>query len=115
AVLLATPELLLAIVLLIVAVQTRWLPAGGMHSPGWEGMDAAARFRDTLRHLAIPVAVLVLGMLPVLLRHVRAAAAETMDASFVLAARAHGIPRTRLLFRHVLPAAVNPLISLFGF
>ena len=51
AILLATPELLLAVVLLILAVETRYLPAGGMHSPGWEGMDTAARFRDTLRHL----------------------------------------------------------------
>jgi peptide/nickel transport system permease protein len=115
AILLATPELLLAIVLLVLAVETGWLPAGGMHSPGWDAMDTAARFGDTLRHLVIPVSVLVLGMLPVLHRHVRAAVAESLDAGFVLAARAQGIPRTRLLFRHVLPAALNPLISLLGF
>jgi peptide/nickel transport system permease protein len=41
--------------------------------------------------------------------------AEALDAPFALAARAHGIPRRRLLFRHVLPAAMNPLITLFGF
>jgi peptide/nickel transport system permease protein len=113
--LLALPELLLAIVLLAAAVATRWLPAGGMHSPGWESLDPAAQFRDTLAHLAIPVAVLVLGMLPILERHVRAAVAETLDQPFALAARAHGIPRTRILFRHVLPAALPPLIALFGF
>jgi peptide/nickel transport system permease protein len=115
AVLLATPELLLAIVLLVLAVQTGWLPAGGMHSPAWESLDHAARLRDLLAHLIIPATVLVLSMLPALLRHVRAAIVETLDAPFTLAARAHGIPRTRLLFRHILPAAVNPLISLFGF
>jgi peptide/nickel transport system permease protein len=37
-----------------------------------------------------------------------------MDSPFALAARAHGIPHRRLLFRHLLPAALNPLISLFG-
>jgi peptide/nickel transport system permease protein len=114
-ILLAMPELLLAIVLLVFAVRTGWLPAGGMHSAGWESLGTVARLRDTLRHLILPAAVLVLGMLPVLQRHVRAAIAETLDAPFVLAARAQGIPRTRLLFRHVLPAALNPLISLFGF
>ena len=71
--------------------------------------------RDVVRHLALPVAVLALGMLPVLVRHVRSAMAEALDSPFALAARAHGIPRGRLLFRHLLPAAANPLVSLFGF
>ena len=34
---------------------------------------------------------------------------------FVQSAKALGIPRTRVLFRHVLPAAASPTISLFGF
>jgi peptide/nickel transport system permease protein len=53
-------------------------------------------------------------MLPSLARHVRAAVAEALDSPFALSARAQGIPRRRLLMRHALPAAVNPLISLFG-
>jgi peptide/nickel transport system permease protein len=40
--------------------------------------------------------------------------AAVLDAPFVRAARAHGIPERRVLFRPVLPAAANPLISLFG-
>ena len=113
--LLAIPDLLLAVVFLVIAVESGCLPAGGMHSPGAEGWSAARRFGDTFRHLVVPVAVLVLGMLPVLARHVRAAVTEAMDAPFALAARAHGIPRRRLLLRHVLPAALNPLVTLFGF
>uniref|UniRef100_Q021F8 Binding-protein-dependent transport systems inner membrane component n=1 Tax=Solibacter usitatus (strain Ellin6076) TaxID=234267 RepID=Q021F8_SOLUE len=114
-VLMAIPDILLAVVFLVLAVESGWLPAGGMHSPGAEGWSAAQRFGDTLRHLVVPVAVLVLGMLPVLTRHVRAAMVEALDAPFALAARAHGIPRRRILFRHVLPAALNPLVTLFGF
>jgi peptide/nickel transport system permease protein len=108
-ILLSIPELLLAIILIALAVETGWLPAGGMHTPG------IASAADTLRHLVIPAGVLVLGMLPVLVRHVRAAVAGCLDSPFALAARAHGISRRRLLFRHVLPAALNPLVSLFGF
>ncbi len=114
-VLLSIPELLLAVIFLTVAVETTWLPAGGMHAPGAESWTAADRFRDTLTHLVIPVAVLVLGMLPVLVRHVRSAVADCLDSPFALAARAHGIPRRRLFFHHLLPAALNPLIILFGF
>ena len=107
--LLAIPELLLAIVFLMLAVETGWFPAGGMVSPGPE------RVKDVAWHLVLPVAVLVLGMLPTLVRHVRASMAEAIDSPFALSARAQGIPRQRLLFRHLLPAAANPLISLFGF
>ena len=107
--LLAIPELLWAIVFLMLAVETGWFPAGGMVSPGPE------RVEDVAWHLVLPVAVLVLGMLPILVRHVRASMAEAIDSPFALSARAQGIPRQRLLFRHLLPAAANPLISLFGF
>jgi peptide/nickel transport system permease protein len=40
--------------------------------------------------------------------------AEAYGATFVEAARGHGVSEGRLLFRHVLPVAANPLISLFG-
>jgi len=107
-VLLSIPDLITAVILLVIAVETAWLPAGGMHSPGVESVP------DTLRHMVIPVAVLVLGMVPMLVRHVRAAVADCLDSPFALAARAHGIPRRRLFLCHLLPAALNPLISLFG-
>ena len=107
--LLAIPDLLWAIVFLMLAVETGCFPAGGMVSPGPE------RVEDVAWHLVLPVAVLVLGMLPTLVRHVRASMAEAIDSPFALSARAQGIPRRRLLFRHLLPAAANPLISLFGF
>jgi peptide/nickel transport system permease protein len=113
--LLTVPELLLAIVLLVLAAQSGWFPAGGMRSAAFAEMGNWSQVRDLAWHLALPVAVLVLGMLPILVRHVRASMLEAIDSPFALSARAQGIPRRRLLFRHLLPAAINPLISLFGF
>lgn len=114
AVLLIIPDLLLAIVLLYMAVETGWFPAGGMASADSASLGAWERTADLLRHLFLPAAVLTIGMLPVLVRHVRAAMVEAMEAPFAASARAQGIPRARLLWRHLLPAAVNPLVSLFG-
>jgi len=114
ALLLAVPDLLLAIVFLALAVETGSFPAGGMVSRDFSSLGAAAKLRDAAWHMALPVAVLVLGMFPVLARHVRASVAEALDSPFVLSARANGIGERRLLFRHALPAALNPLISLFG-
>jgi peptide/nickel transport system permease protein len=113
--LLAVPDLLLALGLLLLAVRTGWFPAGGMVSLGFEGMGLGQKVKDVAAHLALPVVALVAGTLPVLVRHVRAAMVEVLDGAFIRAARGHGIPRRRLLFRYALPAAANPLISLFGF
>lgn len=114
AVLLAVPDILLSLALLLLAVRTGWFPAGGMTSVGHEQMSRSARAWDVLWHLALPAAALVLCILPMLTRHVRASMAATLEAPFVRAARAHGIPEGRVLFFHALPAAANPLISLFG-
>jgi len=111
--LLATPELALGMLFLLAV--TRWgiLPSGGMmsiHSEQSRWMAAT----DLVRHLVLPAVVLALAAIPVLLRHVRAAMLEALNAPFIQAAKGHGIGNSRLLFRHALPAAANPLISLFG-
>jgi peptide/nickel transport system permease protein len=107
--LVAVPDLLLALGALIFAVRTRYFPIGGMEAIG--GTDT----RDLAWHLVLPVLILVLSSLPLLVRHVRASMLEIVGAPFIQAARGHGIPRLQLLFRHALPAAANPLTSLMGF
>jgi peptide/nickel transport system permease protein len=113
--LLAIPELVLGLCFLAVCVRTGWFPAGGMVSVSFEHFTRFEQVGDLLWHMVLPTAVLVLGSLPVLLRHVRSAMLEVLDAPFVRAALGYGISRNRVLFHHALPAAINPLVSLFGF
>jgi len=91
--LLALPDLALACLLLFVAVRTGWYRSSS---------------------LTLPVTVLVLAALPTLLRHVRSAVLDVAGQPYVRAARSHGISGARLWFRWILPAAANPLVSLFG-
>jgi len=112
--LLATPELLLALGLLALAVRTGWFPSGGMVSVAVAGLSLPAKIKDIALHAALPVTALVGGMVPVLVRHVRASMLEALQAPAIRAARAHGITRRRLLFGYAFPAAANPLVSLFG-
>lgn len=109
------PDLVLALGLLIVAVRSGWFPTGGLVSAGFETFSTLGKIRDVAMHLALPVAALVLTSLPILVRHVRAAVGEVLDAPFLRAAEGHGIPRRRLLYHYALRAAANPLISLLGF
>lgn len=115
ATLMVIPDLSLVLGLLIIAVRSGWFPIGGMVSLRFESLSILGKVRDLFLHMALPIVALVLSVLPLLVRHVRAAVAEVLDAPFLLAAEGHGVPRRTLLYRYALPAAANPLISLFGF
>jgi peptide/nickel transport system permease protein len=115
AMLLVIPDLALALGLLIVAVHFGRLPVGGMVSVDFASMSISKKLLDLATHMVLPVAALVLSALPMLVRHIRAAMAEALEAGFIRAAEGYGIPRRRLLYRFALRAASNPLISLFGF
>lgn len=112
--LLSVPEIVLVLGLLYLAIRTRALPVGGMVSVEFTRLGAFERVRDLAMHMVIPAGTLALASLPVLVRHIRASMIEVLKAPFIQAARGHGIGPTRLLFRYALPAAANPLISLFG-
>jgi len=114
ATLLATPDVLLALITLLIAARTRLFPAGGMHSLATADAGAFARARDLSWHLVLPGAVFVLSSLSPILRHVYAEMREVLESPHVRAAEGHGIPRLRVLFGYALPAAANPLASLFG-
>jgi peptide/nickel transport system permease protein len=112
--LLGVPDLLLGLALLLVAVRSGYFPTGGMVSLGFDQLGPWQKTKDVLSHFLLPVTALTLVNLPVLVRHVRASLIEVLRAPFIHAARAAGIPEGRLLFRHALRAAANPLISLLG-
>ena len=112
--LLALPDLLLALGLLLIAVRVGGLPTGGMTSPRYSTLGFAQRAEDVLIHLFLPASALCLTILPTLVRHVRATLIETLDAPFIQAARAIGVGGRRLVYRHALRAAANPLTSLLG-
>ncbi len=113
-VLLATPELVLALLLLLLAVRTGYFPVGGLASVSVTMPDSSLQARDVARHLVLPSICLAAGLLPLLSSHIRSAMREALQTPFVSAALGHGIPFRRVLLRHALPAAANPLISLFG-
>jgi peptide/nickel transport system permease protein len=113
--LLTIPDLVLFLGLLLLAIRTGWFPTGGMRSEAAAGSDLWSSAKDFALHLVLPAFGVAIVSLPVLVRHIRAAMIGVLESPFLRAARGHGIPNSRLLFRYALPAASNPLISLFGF
>jgi peptide/nickel transport system permease protein len=113
--LLTVPDLVLFLGLLLLAIRTGWFPTGGMRTEAASDSDLWSIAKDFALHLVLPAFGVALVSLPVLVRHIRAAMIEALESPFLRAARGHGIPNSRLLFRYALPAASNPLISLLGF
>ena len=108
--LLGTPELALALFFVLLAARFR-APDRTLLSYGQGAVSASD---DIVNQILVPCAALALAAFPLLYRHIRAAVLEASDAPCVRAARGHGISDFRLLLRHVLPLASNPLISLVG-
>ena len=103
----AIPAFWLALLLVLVfAVNLRWLPPGGF--PGWSDPLAA------LRALVLPTISLALVQSAVLTRVTRAAVLEVMRLDYVRTARALGVPHWRILFFHVLPNALIPIVTIAG-
>jgi peptide/nickel transport system permease protein len=113
--LISIPEIVIVIALLALAVRSRMVPVGGMRSLAFQELSTWGQFQDVAQHMSLPTLVLVLSSIALVERHVRASVLEVLQAPYIQAARGLGISRTRLLFRHVLPVAANPAISLFGF
>lgn len=53
--LLAIPDLVLALTLLILAARSGWLPTGGLVSVDFDGLTLYGKIRDLARHMALPV------------------------------------------------------------
>ena len=106
----ALPSFWLAL-LLVVALGVGglgWLPVLGLEDP-----DPARRgLLDSLEHRVLPVACLVLGLLPMLSRQVRASVLSSAGEEFVRTARMKGIEEGRVWRHHILMHAALPLLGL---
>lgn len=103
----AIPAFWLSMLLvLLFAVKLRWLPPGGF--AGWDDPLAA------MRSLVLPTVALALVQSAVLARVTRSSALEVIRHDFVRTARATGFSRKRVLWRHVLPNALIPIVTIVG-
>lgn len=114
ATLLAMPDLLFGLILLLIAVRTGLFPTGGMVSIGFEELGAWDKVKDVVSHFFLPVTALAVINTPVLVRHMRASTIDALRSPFMQGGRAMGIPERRLRIRYAWRAAANPMISLFG-
>jgi peptide/nickel transport system permease protein len=81
----------------------------GLHSAGESGFDM-----DYLRHLVLPVMTLSVQIVASWSRFQRAAMLDVLSADYIRTARAKGVPRHRVIFRHGLRNALIPLVTVMA-
>lgn len=105
---LSVPALFSSLLALAWAAETGWLPTGGMHDPG------NTSWGDLLQHVVLPAGILGLTVWALFTRHLRGALLDILNAPFIVAARARGLPEWQVLIHHGLRVALNPILSLAG-
>lgn len=111
----AIPSFFFAILMLIFAVKTGWFPVGGLTSYDFNEMSMLGKITDLSKHLVLPVIVLFTISLSGLQRQMRANMLEVLDSDYVKFARAKGLSEGKVIFKHALRNAINPMITLLGF
>jgi peptide/nickel transport system permease protein len=113
---LSIPSVFFSLLLVLFAARTGAFPTGGVHDQvRWDFMSNAQKFRDVVWHLFLPATVLGLIGMAQYMRQMRGEMIETLSQDFIRTARAKGLSQRKVLVRHALGNAINPLITLFGF
>jgi len=111
---LSVPPLLTSLVLVFVAARTGWLPIGGMTSIDATSAGWLPWLRDVAWHLPLPAIALALPLAAVLERLQSQSIGETLGEPYMLATRARGVGRGRLVWRDGFKASVGPVASIYG-
>jgi len=112
---LATPNFMIALILMWVAYSVFGASVGGLFSPQYvEAAWSWGKFLDMLNHLWIPAIVIGMGGTAGLIRTLRANLLDELHKPYVVTARAKGVPERTLLWRYPLRIAIIPWISTVG-
>lgn len=111
----AIPSFFFALLLLIFAVKTGWFPTGGITSYNYSEMTPFYKVLDVLHHLVLPVVVLFTISLSGLQRQMRGNLLDVLESDYVKYARAKGLSENKVIYKHALRNAINPMVTLLGF
>lgn len=102
------PEFVTGVFLIIVfASWLRWLPPSSLIEP-------EANLLESLRHLILPAATLMLVMWAHIARMTRSSMAEVMESNYIRTAILKGLPMRTVIFEHALRNALLPTITIIA-
>ncbi|RUW79815.1 MAG: ABC transporter permease [Mesorhizobium sp.] len=110
----STPAFWLGMLLVVIfSTALGWLPGYGAHSPGAVS-GSLDWLLDYLRHLALPVAAVALGLIGQYVVVARAAMSDVVTEDYMVTARAKGLTNGQMLMRHAFRNAMLPVVTLIA-
>jgi peptide/nickel transport system permease protein len=107
------------ILILAFAVGLKWFPASGTETVGNGEIMGWSFFIDRLKYLTLPMLSLTAMQIGTFVRFSRSSMMEAMRNDFVRTARAKGLSRSTVVWRHGFRNALIPVITIiaisFGF
>jgi peptide/nickel transport system permease protein len=113
---LALPNFLLALIMLYFANSWFGADIGGLFSSRYADAPwSLGKFWDLIKHLWLPAVVLAWSAVAYQIQTMRATMSDELNRLSVTAARARGVPETKLLLKYPARLAINPIVSTIGF
>ncbi|MDE7016885.1 MAG: ABC transporter permease [Lachnospiraceae bacterium] len=106
----SVPGFFLSLLLIyIFTVRLGLLPSSGMTTLGTSGGVA-----DVAKHMVMPVIVLAASMAGSNIRYIRSSVLEILQQDYLRTARAKGIGRFKVIYKHALRNALVPIVTVIG-
>lgn len=106
----SVPEFVTATLLLVLLARPE---IGLFPASGWP-QEEAASWAEYARHMILPVLALAIVLTAHIVRQTRSEMVDVLTAEFVRTAELKGLPRRRVLFRHALPNALVPTVTVIA-
>ena len=113
---LATPNFLLALILMFLTVRYFGWSPGGLFSREYLAAPwSLGRVLDLMKHLPVPLLVIGTAGTAGLIRVLRSSLLDELGKQYVITARAKGVGERHILFKYPVRIAINPIISGIGY
>lgn len=89
-------------------------PSSGLKSYDFQELSFAEKILDYMQHLFLPVLTLSIIEIAVFYKYLRENLEDVYNKLFVLNLRAAGISEKVILYKHIIPNAINPLVTIAG-
>jgi peptide/nickel transport system permease protein len=98
------------VLILVFSIALGWLPVSG----SGPGSGFAALWQGGWRYLVLPAIAMGASLAAILTRMIRTAILEELHQDYIRTARAKGLSERRILYRHALPNALVPIVTVVG-
>lgn len=111
----SVPSFWLGIILILVFSYTLgFFPPSGLHSLTFYEMNWVEKVLDTLWHIFLPVFTLGTPPMAAIAKFTRDTMLNVLSQTYIKTAKAKGFDERYIFYKHILPNALLPVITLFG-